>query len=242
VAGILRIANHLSIDFLKHWKRSPCFSVSSYELVKGLALCGVRPTLVIDVGANVGQFGVAAADRFKPAHVICFEPNPEAARILRRNVQSIRAISVREMGIGGTPGSLMLRVNAHSHSSSFRPLTGKHLSAFPFATELNSIEVPVSTLDDEFPSIVDISQGLLKLDVQGFEREVLMGAENVLLEIKWVVMEVSFEPLYEGEWIFEEARQFMQSRGFRFERPVGFLTEKAHGQIVQMDALFSRIE
>lgn len=242
MAGICRIANHLSVDFLKRWKRSPCFSLSSYELVKGLVLSGVQPDIVIDVGANVGQFGVAAADRFKPTSVICIEPNPQAASQLRKNVQSIRTILVREMGIGATPGSLMLRVNTHSHSSSFLPLTSSHLSAFPFATEQSRVEVHVSTLDVEFPVPADLTNSLLKIDVQGFERHVLAGAEKSLRAIKWVVMEVSFDPLYEGEWIFEEARQFMQARGFRFERPVGFLAEAVHGQIVQMDALFSRTQ
>jgi hypothetical protein len=94
----------------------------------------------------------------------------------------------------------------------------------------------------EFPSAADLSNALLKLDVQGFERNVLLGAEQLLPALKWVVMEVSFDPLYEGEWIFEDARQFMQARGFRFERPVGFLAEQANGRIMQMDALFSRIE
>lgn len=236
--GLHRLASHLSVDLLRHWVRSPHFSVASYELALGLELSGVKPSVVIDVGANVGQFGIAVSGRLRPSRVICFEPNPEAAAQLRQNVLTKPEISVRAIGIGAKPGILSLRVNSHSHSSSFLPLTDEHRTAFPFATEMERVEVKVSTLDLEFPTLSELSMALLKIDVQGFEREVLAGAEKVLSAVRWVVMEVSFDPLYEGEWIFDEAQRFMDTRGFRFVRPVAFLTDGRHGRIVQMDALF----
>lgn len=81
---------------------------------------------------------------------------------------------------------------------------------------------------------------LLKLDVQGYEPQTLRGGVETLGRIDYVVMEVSFKPMYEGEMLFMDVARMMEERGFRFERPVGWLEAPGNGEILQMDALFVR--
>jgi len=71
----------------------PMFSLTSFRMVSGLARQGVLPATIIDVGANVGQFAVAAAKLIPNVRVHSFEPAPEAAQQLRRNVAGIGNIS-----------------------------------------------------------------------------------------------------------------------------------------------------
>src|SRR5258708_37960416 len=71
---------------LRAMLRWPCFSVTSYRMVDDLRRQGVRPRTVIDVGANVGQFALAALELWAPAALHAFEPVEEAHRALRRHL------------------------------------------------------------------------------------------------------------------------------------------------------------
>ena len=79
---------------------------------------------------------------------------------------------------------------------------------------------------------------MLKLDVQGYEPQVLEGATETLKRVNYVLLEASFRPLYEGEGVFMEIARVMEGRGFDFLRPVDWLIDPRNGEILQMDALF----
>lgn len=231
------IKDTASIRAIVTW---PKFSISSYLTVSRLLRQGVRPCAVVDVGANAGQFAVASAKLFPGARVHSFEPVPGCAEELRKNVSSLANVSVYPMALGDGEGTLQFYVNSHSHSSSALPLAEAHRAAFPEAKEERVIEVVVSTLDRVFEGVDLEPPVLLKLDVQGYEERVLRGGEKTLENVDYVVMEVSFEPMYEGETAFMEMARMMEGYGFRFERPVGWLSAPGTGEILQMDALFVR--
>lgn len=226
-----------SVKALVSW---PKFSVSSYFIVSGLLRQGAVPRTVVDVGANVGQFAVASTKLLQAARVHSFEPVPESASKLRRNVTRLGNVTVYPFALGEEEGSVSFHVNAHSHSSSPLPLAKIHRKAFPEAREERTIEVAVSTLDRVFEGVQLKRPVLIKLDVQGYEAQVLRGGEETLRRVDYVVMEVSFSPMYEGERTFMEMARMMEDYGFRFERPVGWLSAPGTGEILQMDALFVR--
>lgn len=229
------------VGSMKALARWPKFSVTSYVMVSNLLKQGVAPRTVVDVGANVGQFAVASAKLFPYARVYSFEPLPECADELRRNVARLRNVAVYPFALGEEEGSVDFHVNTHSHSSSPLLLAMAHREAFPEAREERTIEVAVSTLDRVFEGVELKRPALIKLDVQGYEAHVIRGGEETLKRADYVVMEVSFRPMYEGERTFVEMAQMMEGYGFRFERPVGWLAAPKDGEIVQMDALFTRI-
>lgn len=218
----------------------PKASVTSYTMAAGLASQGVRPRTVIDVGANVGQFAVASAKLFAPVAVHSFEPHPGCFAALKKNLASLPDTHVYPIGVGSTEGTVTFHLNSHTHSSSFLALSGKHRNAFPDAVEIESIQVSVSTLDAVFQGRELVAPVLLKIDVQGYEAEVLKGAVGTLKRVDYVILEGSFEAMYEGEVLFTDLVMHMQGRGFRFLRPVGLLRKPQTGEIVQMDALFQR--
>ena len=78
--------------------------------------------------------------------------------------------------------------------------------------------VPVATLDAEFREnrawLDKFTRRFLKIDTQGFEKSVLLGAEQSLGEIAGVMMECSLTPIYDGQWPLEEAFAHMRARGF----------------------------
>ena len=226
-----------SVTALFTW---PKFSLTSYFMVSGLAEQGILPATVLDVGANIGQFAVASAKLFPDVRVHSFEPVPDCAERLRKNVSSLGNVAVYPFALGDAEGEVTFHVNAHSHSSSILPLAQAHRDAFPEARETKVIAVKVATLDQVFADVELQRPALLKLDVQGYEARTLRGAAETLKRVDYVVLEASFKPMYEGEPLFMDIVRMMEDHTFRFERPVGWLAEPGSGEILQMDALFVR--
>jgi FkbM family methyltransferase len=217
------------------WAR---FSLTSFRMVDDLRRQGVLPATVIDVGANVGQFACAVLSLLRPRWVHAFEPFPDAVGALRRTLGTDPRVVVHGVALGADSGELPFHVNAHSHSSSLLRLAGAHRIAFPDATEVAEVKVPVRTLDQELAAVELPGPVLLKLDVQGYERWVLEGARETLRRANWVILEASFRPMYEGEPGFLDLVGDMAERGFRLLRPVGWLVAPATGEILQCDVLF----
>lgn len=216
----------------------PKFSLSSYSVVSRLRRQEVVPRTVIDVGANTGQFAVTSAKLWPGVRIHSFEPVPECVGELRKNLSGLANVTVHHSAVGDEEGVLELHVNSHRHSSSLLPLAEAHRRFFPEAQEQETIGVEVSTLDGMFGGRELESPVLLKLDVQGYEARVLRGAKETLKLLDYVMLEASFKPLYEGEMVFMELVSLMEEFGFRFERPVGWLSAPDTGEILQMDALF----
>jgi len=198
--------------------------------------------VVIDVGANVGQFAIACKKMFLGVTIHSFEPLPKCVEELRQNVAQLGGVCVYPIALGEQGGEVVFNVNSHSHSSSILSLGERHLRAFPWAREIKTIKVPISTLDREMKSISWEHPALLKLDVQGYEFQVLEGATETLKRIDYVLLEASFRPLYEGERTFMEIARTMEGHGFEFLRPVGWLADPQTGEVLQIDALFERVK
>jgi FkbM family methyltransferase len=226
-----------AIGALATWPR---FSLSSYKLVSNLLRQGIVPRTVIDVGANVGGFAVAASRLMARPAIHCFEPLPQCVTQLHRNLLHITNASIYPLALGDTEGEAAIHVNSFAPSSSILKLGSAHLEQAPEAREIGSIPIRVTTLDAVFASIDLQPMVLLKLDTQGYESRVIRGGAKTLNRIDYVVLETSFKPLYEGEATFLEVESLMKSHGFRFLRPVGWYSDRRTDEILQMDALFQR--
>jgi FkbM family methyltransferase len=219
----------------------PKFSRTSFRLVDALRRQKISPCTVIDVGANAGQFAVAAAKLLAPAKIYAFEPIPEVCELLKKNTASIPQLEAAALALGETEGRREFHRNSYSLSSSILSLARSHLEAFPDAREVATIDVQLSTLDIVFADKEIAPPVLLKLDVQGYEAKVIEGGKATLDRTRWVVAETSLRPLYEGEALFLDLVGIMNESGFRFLRPVGWLSDPRNGEVLQLDALFERI-
>ena len=210
-------------------------------MVSSLNRQGLGSHTVLDIGANVGQFAVAAAKLFPRVHVHSFEPVPESFKKLSKNVSKLPNVSIYQMALGDTDEETMCHVNRHSQSSSILSLSQEHRAAFPDAREIGQVPIRISRMDSVFAEQTLEAPVLLKLDVQGYEAHVLRGGEETLKRIQYVIAETSFKSLYHGETLFLDFIQLMHARGFQFLRPVGWLCDPHTGEVVQMDALFVRL-
>lgn len=191
---------------------------------------------VIDVGASRGQFAAFAAHRFPKARIICFEPLPGPADRLEKVLGN--RVELRRIALGSKPGRATINVSARDDSSSLLPIGSRQVQEFPGTEAVDSIEVEVSTLDLELPE-PPLQPCLLKIDVQGFEAEVLNGAPKTLTRTDEALIECSFVELYAGQALGPEITTLMKEEGFstRFPARGG---NSPNGSAIQADLLFVR--
>jgi len=127
-----------------------------------------------------------------------------------------------------------------SESSSVLAMGDLHKKTFPHTAHTNSIKVPIARLDDFIGRIQFDPPVLLKIDVQGYEDQVIRGADKVLKKVDCIISEVSFQPLYEGQALFGEIYQLMDDLGFNFAGFMDSLISPKDGSILQSDGIFYR--
>lgn len=218
----------------------PKFSLESFLVMSRLARQGINPKTILDIGANVGQFAVAASKMFPDATVYSFEPDPDTVQVLRKNVSAMQRVKVRELALGEEPGEVIFNVNKNTQVSSILPLHQGRLEAFPDATVTKTIKVPLDTLDRVFRNVEMEAPILLKIDVQGYEDRVLKGASNLLQRIDYILFEASMKQLYEGERTFVEMIKLMEGFGYVLLRPLNYHVSPLNGEVIEMDVLFRR--
>lgn len=220
----------------------PKFSLAAFLIISRMKRSGVQPKSVIDVGANVGQFAVASSRLFAGVTVYPVEPDPNVVKQLCKNVGPAIAQRVHVTAVGDSVGVATFHVNLDPQVSSLLPLGTDRIESFPDSKVVREITVPVNTLDALFSEASLEKPILVKIDVQGFEDRVIGGAITLLKHVQWVLMEVSFSKLYEGERDFETIIEMMKSHGFRFVRPMNYHVSPKTRDIIEMDALFETVK
>lgn len=196
--------------------------------------------LVVDVGAAVGHYGQELRSFGYTHEIVSFEPMAEPFEALARAADSDPRWTARRMALGRTPGSAEIHVASNSDSSSLLPMLDSHRDAAPDIHYVGTESVTVSTLDAEFPA-ADVAgrRCYLKVDAQGFEREVLAGGPQFLEDCLGLQLELSFLPLYEDGPLIPEMITWAYDHGFTlmgFEQ--GF--SAADARILQADGVFFR--
>lgn len=200
---------------------------------------GIRT--VLDVGANAGQTGIHLRQWGYRGRIVSFEPVRSAFAELEKNAEKDPLWEAVNLGIGNRDGTAVINVSARTDFSSIRPalesLNAFHEGAAYVAQETIQLRRLDSILDDYH---VAGEQLFVKVDTQGYEREVVEGARASLSKIKGFQLELSLTPLYEGEPTFLEVATLLEALGFRVAlvEPVSY--DSAFASLLQVDAFFIR--
>lgn len=195
---------------------------------------------IFDIGANEGQSTVTFARVFPDAKIYAFEPIPDCYQQLEAKFANNKNVSTINIGLGADRGELSLELSDFSHSSSFLKMHDRHLEAFPFTAVNKTILVPVETLDNIAESLYLETPILVKIDVQGFEDKVIAGGKKTIEKCQLVILETSFEMLYQGQPLFDDIYNLMIKMGFKYAGSVGQIIDPRTQQCLQSDSLFIR--
>ena len=212
--------------------------IDSIELLE--LLRPTPPAVIYDIGANIGTWTCLAKSLYPAARVEAFEPLAMHVEGFRRWTASWPdTVKLHTCALGPVEGTATMHVTSFSDASSLLPLNEIGRSTFQTTPAAEQI-VPVIPLDtlvtrDHLPA-----PDLIKLDVQGYELEVLRGAETCLRHARAVLCEVSFREYYAGQPLCGDIERYLAARGFALHA-LGAST--ALGEpLVQADALFLRAE
>lgn len=174
-------------------------------------------SLVVDIGANTGQWLSALQKLVRIERAEVFEPNPEAFEMLRSRLGHNANYSFHRNALGMKAGVSTLHVTCESSLASLLPPSKllEEQYADCNARVVDEIQVPVTTLDAVLPG--DGAIDLLKIDVQGFERPVLLGGVNTLSRTRALLIEMNFVSHYEGDDSFASLTDLLTGQfGFEF--------------------------
>lgn len=193
---------------------------------------------VVDIGANRGQFALAARHCLPGANIISFEPLAEAARRYRSLLGGDPGVTLHKAAVGADSREEVMHVSKMDHSSSLLPIGPRQLAVFPGTAEVGTEIVKVVPLATYVSSDDLESPALLKLDVQGYEIEALKGCEDLLDRFASVLVEGSFMELYEGQPLADELIEWLRARGLRLAGVHDAAYDRA-GLTIQADFLFT---
>lgn len=192
---------------------------------------------VIDVGANIGQFGESLRQAGYRGKILSIEPGRAEFELLSRKAKADGNWETLHCGLGASAGTAVLNVSKLSVFNSFLGLSAvAGLHDERMAVD-HTEEIAVRTLDE----IAAILSGniLLKIDTQGYEKQVLEGGRRSLHRMAGILLELPVIHTYEGEWEFHDALKYMAGLGFvpAQMQPVGFHTADKVSA-VEFDCLF----
>jgi len=200
----------------------------------------MRPHVIFDVGAHEGWFFHCWKDWCPLAEVHAFEPADEAFQ--RSRMYERDDVHLNRVAVGRTAGTLPLNVMADSSvSNSLLAPVGETWREIGYTTgEIARRDVDVITLDDYASRHVITSIYLIKIDVQGFELEVLEGARETLTRTDYVFVEAAIRPLYAGAPRFTAVYDFLADHGFHLMTLRAW--HRGNQVLVETDMLFRRNE
>jgi len=198
--------------------------------------------LVLDVGANTGQFALNLFDIGYQGKVVSFEPLSSAYELLLANSQSHANWQVAERcAIGDCYEERKIHISKNSQSSSILPILPICLDAAPNSAYIGSEKIKVLKLSEIAVDYVNQAQApLLKIDTQGYEYQVLQGAEEIIDQIRGIYLELSLIPLYEGEIVFEVMLKLIQEMGFFLYNLYPGFVDYRTGRLLQVNGVFFR--
>lgn len=193
---------------------------------------------VVDVGANRGQFSLVCRSLRPTARIVAFEPLAEPARIYRAVFDGDSGVRLLACALAPLRGEMTINISGRDDSSSLLPISKAQTDNFP-GTEKVAVRTVITGPLPDFVQPSDLGEAnLLKIDVQGFELEVLKSAEPLLARFRWIYAECSFVPLYEGQALAEEIMAWLASRGFRLAGQFNPSHARMDGSLLQADLLF----
>jgi FkbM family methyltransferase len=213
----------------RHWR------LVSFTFFKNLRLFarsseGIRIDHVIDVGANAGQFAKMARYCWPTATIESFEPDADAAARFRSLFARDAKVLLHEQGLGATEAVVTMHRGSRTEQNSVLVEID--------APSNGAFTINITTLDQVTLAAAQ-NKRLLKLDVQGYELEVLHGAKALLRQTDYVLVELSLADIFKNGARIEEVWALLRANAFSFNRIMDTYHDPSTGLVTQMDVLFA---
>lgn len=234
---IRAVANRFGLDIVR-LPSAPQNAAGHYPWLQLLTSTDVDT--VIDVGAHTGEFALLVHKAKPQVNILSFEPLTDEFRQLQHNMRHVSGFTAFNYALGEVNTSRTIYRNDFSPSSSLLPMANLLKVAFPFAAIESPQRVEVRRLDDLLTESQLGANTLMKIDVQGYEDRVILGANRTLARTATLIVEISFFQLYQDQPLFHDVYELLHAKGFKYKGSVEQLRNPVDGTILQADAIFEK--
>lgn len=196
--------------------------------------------MVVDVGANMGQFSLLVSHMHPTCKIVAFEPLEVPAKIFTKIFRKSENVVLFRCALGDANASKWMNVSKSIDSSSLLKITKNQIEEFPGTDKIGEELVDVKSMSDCFCAADISAYSLLKIDVQGYELAVLKGGSSLLKNFLWIYVELSFKHLYGQQTTADEVIKFLDSYDFKLIGVYNPSYNVNTGLCVQCDFLFER--
>lgn len=230
IRGVVRSCAHrLGLDLARY-----------VPLSRALDANGI--TTVFDIGANQGQFGRELRRDGYRGRIVSFEPMSAAHAILLGKSRGDSLWKVHDRcAIGAQDTTISINVSKNSGSSSILPILAEHTDAAPDSVYVGRESVQQIRFDRIFRNYVTPAERFfMKIDTQGYEREVMAGAPEALQLVTGLQLEISFFELYENQPSYKYFLQWAEANKFFIWSIHDGFSNLAVSKTLQADICFFR--
>lgn len=207
------------------------------QFLMDLSARGLAPGGIIDVGAHRGEWTKCALTVFPGVPVLMIEPQDEVQPVLEVLASSHSGVSVIKAGAGAVAGEAVQTIWDDLAGSSFLP----PVDAQALASGRQRV-TQIVTLDAIMEERPDFRPDIVKLDIQGFELQALLGATTLFGRTEVFILEVSLFEFMPHMPMLHDAIAFMSARGYVVYDIPGFLRRPRDGALAQVDLAFVKID
>ena len=194
---------------------------------------------VFDIGANTGDYSKKMRELGYRKKIISFEPLNDAFEILKKSASKDNNWTVNNYALGDDDVKSVINIAGNSCSSSILNMLPKHVESDPGSKYVAQQDIDVKKLDSIFSTFASKeNRVMVKIDTQGYEKNVIDGANESLNRIVIIQLEMSIVPLYENEMLFTEMIKYLESKGFQLYSLENGHYNRDTGQLLQVDGVF----
>lgn len=198
-------------------------------------------TVILDVGANSGQFGKILREHGYKNKIISFEPTEVAHKnLVKSSFKDDNWIVHQRVAVGDENKKVRINVAGNNgESSSILQMGQTHKESAPHALYISEESVDQITIDSIFEKYITKNDNImLKIDVQGYEDRVLDGIKDNIDKVDLIKLEMSLVNLYQGDKLFNYYISRLEPLGFKIWDLEPGHRNKSNGRLFQFDALF----
>lgn len=175
----------------KVWQKIP-FGKSRFHPFDAIP-ADIKPTVILDVGANEGRVAEAALRTYPQCRVICFEPVSATFQALQKRLTRYgsRVVYFNE-ALSDVNAQAEINLTNFNGANSLQPQPALHKTLNPHVHEIGKEVIKLSRLDDMAVKLPAQKIDVMKIDVEGHELKVLQGGRNFIQQnVDTIIIEIS---------------------------------------------------
>ena len=227
-----RVLSPLLPEKWKRYIKAELFEVPDMESsLRRMKRLGFNPEAVIDIGAYIGDWTRSFKQVFPQSRVMMIEAQASKCSMLANVAAELQDVELRSALLGAR---VQASVGFHESESASSVLDEAANS------RTATTYMPMTTLDAITEGTLFASPNFIKLDVQGYELEILRGGTRTLQSAEAVLMEVNLLALHQGVPLFHESADYIAHHGFQVYDLCGLIRRPYDGALWQADVIFVR--